>query len=142
MRPRQASIALVLSAVLSACTDHPEKEAALKPPVVTVAYPLVRKVQDYVEFTGQLSAKEMVEIRARVTGYLDKVFFKEGDDVVKGDDLYQIDPRPYQAELDRALGAEAQVEARLTRLEADFRRAQKLVAANAMSREDFDKIAG
>lgn len=136
---------LILAApwsVLSGCAERTERDVKVKPAVVTVALPLEKEMRDFVDFTGQLQAKETVEIRARVTGYLDKVFFKEGDDVQKGEELYQIDPRPYQADLDRAVGAEAQVEARLSRLEGDFRRGQKLVASNAMSREEFDKIAG
>ena len=74
------------------------------PPEVTVSKPVVREVTDYFEFPGQTEAVGEVEIRARVTGYLDKVNFVDGQNVKKGDLLYEIDPRPYQAALDRAKG--------------------------------------
>ena len=81
------------------------------PPEVTVSNPVVREVTDYFEFPGQTCAVGEVEIRARVTGYIVKVNFEDGQEVKKGDLLFEIDPRPYQAALDRAQGE-------LTRLKA------------------------
>jgi RND family efflux transporter MFP subunit len=83
-----------------------------------------------------------VDIRARVNGYLEKVNFKEGAEVKHGDLLFGIDPRPYKAALDQAVGNLASMEARLKRLDAEFGRAQRLVGTTAMSREDYDKIVG
>jgi len=72
------------------------------PPQVSVAQVLEKRVKDWDEFTGRLQAVETVEIRPRVSGYIDKVAFTEGSQVKRGDLLFVIDPRPYQAEYDRA----------------------------------------
>src|SRR4029434_2721639 len=71
-------------------------------PVVTVIQPIAREVIEWDEYIGRLESPETVEVRARVSGYLDKVHFKEGKEVKKGDLLFTIDPRPYQADFDRA----------------------------------------
>ena len=68
-------------------------------PVVTVAVPLERQITDYAEFTGRVEAVDSVQVRARVNGHLVKLLFKEGTEVKKGDVLFEIDPRPYQAQL-------------------------------------------
>ena len=85
---------------------------------VTVSYPVEQEVTDYADFTGRTAAVDSVEVRARVWGYLDKVNFKEGALVKKDDKLFEIDPRPYRADLDRAKGTVAQFDARVRRLEA------------------------
>jgi multidrug efflux pump subunit AcrA (membrane-fusion protein) len=72
------------------------------PPSVTVLAPLQQEIQEWDEFTGRIDAIETVEIRPRVSGYVDKVHFKSGQMVKKGDLLYTIDARPFQALLDRA----------------------------------------
>src|SRR5438876_737241 len=90
-----------------------------KPEVVKVSQPVYDEVTDYEDFTGRTDAVFTVEVRARVTGYLDKVLFKDGDEVKQDDPLFEIDPRPYKAEYDRAEAALAQSEAHLKRLEAD-----------------------
>jgi multidrug efflux pump subunit AcrA (membrane-fusion protein) len=99
-------------------------------------------VRDYEDFPGRIEAKYAVEVRARVTGYLKRVHFVEGADVQEGDLLFEIDPRPYEAELARAEGAVTQSQGRLKRLELDLSRATDLLRRNAMSREDYDKIIG
>ena len=82
------------------------------PPKVTVSIPVVREVTNYEEFTGYTDAVSTVDIRARVSGYLIKVNFKDGDVVKQGDLLYQIDPRPFQATLDQAKGEVESLEAK------------------------------
>jgi RND family efflux transporter MFP subunit len=111
------------------------------PPEVTVVRPSAREVTDYEEFTGRLQAAASVDLRARVSGYLTKVAFKEGSDVKKGDLLFEIDARPYQADVDRADAALNLAEARKKRTDADFARAKALLERQAVSREEFDKIA-
>jgi len=74
-----------------------------KPPEVPVARPVSREVTDYEDFTGRADASASVEVRARVTGYVVKTAFQEGGEVKQGDLLFEIDPRPYQAQLDQAL---------------------------------------
>ena len=127
---------------LAGCTPTPSGAPAPAPTPVTVSYPVEREVTDYADFTGRTAAVDSVEVRARVWGYLDKVNFKEGALVKKGDVLFEIDPRTYQAALDQAEGNLASMEARLKRLDADLARAQQLVGTGAMSREEYDKIAG
>lgn len=77
------------------------------PPAVTVMHPLKEKVTEWDEFTGRLDAAESVNLYSQVTGYLQSIHFKDGAEVKKGDLLFQLDPRPFQATLDQAL---AQVE--------------------------------
>ena len=90
------------------------------------------------EFTGRTMAVETVEIRARVTGYLDKVYFKDGSDVKKGDILAEVDPRSYQAEADKAKAATAQSKARLDRLSSQLVRARQLIEKKTISQEEFE----
>src|SRR5262249_14953724 len=111
------------------------------PPKVTVAPAFIKEVTDYEEFNGKTEAIKTVEVRAQVSGYLQAVHFTEGAEVKEGDLLFEIDPRPFQAELDRSEANIQQFEARVTRLEADAKRGATLTGA-AMSREEYDKIVG
>ncbi len=114
----------------------------MPPPEVEVSLPLTGEVTDYVDFPGRIEAVNSVEIRARVTGYLDQVHFREGADVKQGDLLFEIDRRSYEAELARAEGNVVQSEGRLTRLNGDYERAQALQAKGAMSKEELARITG
>ncbi|HEY8258382.1 MAG TPA: efflux RND transporter periplasmic adaptor subunit [Gemmatimonadales bacterium] len=108
------------------------------PPAVTVATVPERDVKDWDEFTGRLEAVDAVEIRPRVSGYIKAVTFPEGKEVRKGEVLFEIDPRPYQADLERA---EAELEQAKTGAELagrEVERAKKLVDVQAISREEFD----
>jgi len=108
------------------------------PPQVTVAAAIGREVTDWDEFTGHLEAVDVVEVRPRVTGYIERVAFDEGAEVRKGDVLFVIDPRPYAAEVARA---EAELERARTHLElarSEVDRAKRLVAVQAISREEFE----
>src|SRR6202035_4372385 len=107
-----SSLALALSLGLSGCARAPAGAPAAAPTPVSVSYPVERVITKYADFTGRLEAVYSVEIRARVTGYLDKVCFKDGDEVNEGVLLFEIDPRPYKVDLDRAEGSAAQTEAR------------------------------
>jgi RND family efflux transporter MFP subunit len=108
---------------------------------VLAGQPVAREVTDYEDFTGRTEAVASVELRARVTGYLDKVTFKDGAEVKKGDVLFEIDPRPYRAELDKAEANLALREVGVKRVELDFRRAKALLSRRAISQEEFDKFA-
>src|SRR5205809_3987313 len=112
------------------------------PTPVTVSHPVEREVTEYADFTGRTAAVDSVEVRARVWGYLDKVNFKEGAIVKKGDVLFEIDPLTYQAALNQAQGNLASLQARVERLDADLARANRLVATKTIGREEYDKIAG
>lgn len=130
-------------AVVGGCQPAPQAAVAPpKPPEVVVSLPVVRPVTDFEDFTGRVEAKASIQVRARVTGYLDKVLFKEGTEVKQGDPLFEIDPRSYKAELDRAEANVLQSQARLKRCERDFKRASDLLPQNAISQDDFDRVAG
>jgi RND family efflux transporter MFP subunit len=134
---------LLFGPVLAGCTpSQAQPGPAQQVPEVQVSLPVAREVRDYEDFPGRTEAVNSIEVRARVTGYLDKVNFREGADIKEGDVLFEIDPRPYQAELNRAEANVVQSQARLERLELDYKRADGLLGRGAIGREEFDKIAG
>src|SRR5579884_2272640 len=133
---------LALLALLAGCGRREPQIAPAKPAEVIVTPARLQEVADYEEFTGRIKAVKGVDIRAHVTGYLDKIRFKDGDAVHEGDVLFEIDPRTYQAELARAEAAVNQAKARVKRLTADHHRAQDLRVSRSISQEEFDKIAG
>ena len=117
-------------------------EVVTEPPLVTVSKPIERMVDDYEEFPGRTAAVESVEVRARVTGYLDRVAFREGAEVRKGDLLFKIDPRPYQAELDRLEGQIKLADARYRLARADYDRARDLQRTpGAISPQEIETYA-
>src|SRR4051812_36238466 len=95
-------VASLTVCVLSGCGRSTTPGPADEPPAISVSYGVQREVTDYSEFTGRLAAVDSVEVRAHVWGYLDRVNFKEGAIVQKGDVLFELDPRPYQALLEEA----------------------------------------
>src|SRR5262245_36980864 len=98
----QAVLLAFAALTAAACSEkHPELVPP-PPPVVMVANPVERTVTDYQLFTARTQAIESVEVKARVTGYLSRIMFKDGDEVKKGDILFEIDNRPYKAALDVA----------------------------------------
>jgi RND family efflux transporter MFP subunit len=111
------------------------------PPQVTVVAAIEKEVMEWDEYTGRMDAKESVEIRARVSGYLDKVHFEEGKMVKAGDPLFTIDKRPYAAERAALLAEKAQAQTRADLAQADFARVSKLIESKAVSQEDFDTRA-
>lgn len=129
----------VLALLLAGCQQKATEQSAAEV-VVNVAQPVRQKVTEFEDFVGRTDAVESVDVRARVSGYLDKVAFISGDPVKKGDLLFQIDPRPYQADLDRAKADVAQTKAKLQRAAADLARAEKLRPNNVISAEEYDKI--
>jgi RND family efflux transporter MFP subunit len=133
----------LFSAAIAGCEHSQAQPApAPPPPEVLVSEPIQREVVDYEDFPGRTEAVNSIEVRARVTGYLEKVHFQEGTDVKKGDLLFEIDPRPYQAELARSEGNVLQSEGHLKRLDADLQRAKTLLPQGAMGREDYDRTVG
>src|SRR4051794_6615640 len=141
---RRAAFLLVLaSGSLVAGCDGPKPQIVeTRSPVVVVSPAITDYVTDFEDFTGRTDAVYSVDVRARVTGYLEKVHFKDGDEVKEKDLLFEIDPRPYDAELARAEATILQGQAHLNRLDADFRRAKNLFARGNISREEMDKFAG
>jgi RND family efflux transporter MFP subunit len=109
------------------------------PPQVSVATVLEKRVKDWDEFTGRFQAIETVEIRPRVSGYIDKVAFKEGAVVKSGDLLFIIDPRPYQAEYDRAAADLKRYKTALELARIESVRVQRLRESGAVSQEELDE---
>jgi membrane fusion protein, multidrug efflux system len=136
---RHACGLLLLALALGGC--HPAAQPAPPappPPQVTVSHPLAKEIVDYDEFTARLGAVNSVEIRARVSGYLQKVNFKDGTEVKKGDLLFVIDPRPYQDELDSAQAALDRAQTQVDLATNDNKRALDLFQSKAISAEELD----
>jgi RND family efflux transporter MFP subunit len=123
---------------LSGCKSEATTAQEAPAPQVSVASALERDVTEWDEFTGRLEAVESVEVRPRVTGYIESVNFTEGSTVKKGDLLFVIDPRPYQAELSKAEAELARAVARSELAVADEGRSAKLLDIKAVSREEYD----
>ncbi len=139
-RLAMAGVSLLAAAVLAACSGgHAEEAGAPPPPEVTAAPVLVKPVSQWDDFSGRVEAVQSVELRPRVSGYIDKVNYVEGDEVKKGDVLFTIDARSYQAEYDRARAevARARTQASLARSESD--RAKKLSDQQAISTETWEQ---
>src|SRR5438270_9312236 len=119
-----AGILSALGVLVSAagCTNAPPAGPPQSPTQVSVSIPIEREVTDFADYTGRIAAVDSVEVRAHVWGYLDRVNFKEGALVKKGDVLFELDPRPYQAMLNQAKAKVAQDEAQLAFDEAEYQR--------------------
>lgn len=133
------ALSLAVTFTVIGCSSEAAPSAAMPPaPEVSVARVLSKPVQQWDEFTGRVSAVETVDLRPRVSGYVERVAYEEGQDVRKGDLLFVIDQRRYRAELDRAVAnlERARSEARLA--QTQDARAQALVEAKAISREEFE----
>jgi multidrug efflux system membrane fusion protein len=130
-------LALVGCAVGEAGTPPPAPPA----PEVTTASVVISDLNDWADFTGRLEAVESVEIRARVGGFVESVHFSEGGRVAAGDLLYQIDPRPFKAEVDRLKAERARAHAQLKLAESYRERAERLLAQNATSQEELERNA-
>ena len=111
------------------------------PSKVTVAHPIERELTDWDEYTARLEAVDSVEVRARVSGYLQAVHFREGSLVKKGDLLFQIDPRPYEAQLHRAEGDLEQANSRVNLAQKNLARVGFLMKSQAISKEEADTRA-
>ncbi|MEP6886310.1 MAG: efflux RND transporter periplasmic adaptor subunit [Gammaproteobacteria bacterium] len=125
--------------LIGGCGKSGGGQSAPPPPLVTVAQVLDKKVKEWDEFTGRLQAVETVEIRPRVSGYIDKVAFTEGSQVKRGDLLFVIDPRPYKAEYDRAAADVKRYKTALDLARVELVRVQRLKDSGAVSEEELDE---
>jgi multidrug efflux system membrane fusion protein len=107
---------------------------------VTVAEVIHQPLREWQEFTGRLQAVNTVEIRPRVSGYVDRVAFEDGARVKKGQLLFQIDPRPFQAEVDRLVAERSRSVSDFELAKANHARAERLISAHAISREDYERL--
>ncbi len=136
---RAALAALAVLPILAAGTVAAFAQAQPAPPTVTVAKPVVKEVMEHDDYTGRFNAIDYVEVRARVTGYLEKINFEDGAFVKKGDVLFVVDQRPYQAALDQAKAAEASAQARVSFSKTDLERAQALTKTGNITEQTTDQ---
>jgi multidrug efflux system membrane fusion protein len=135
------ALGAVAIAGLSGCKETQAKPPPKKPPEVFISLPTVDTVTEYEEFTGRTSAVYTVDVRSRVSGYLDQVLFKDGSDVKQGQLLSLIDDRSYKAQADSAAAMLAQAIARRDNLAHQDRRARELRNSKAVSEEQYEIIA-
>ncbi|WOO40244.1 efflux RND transporter periplasmic adaptor subunit [Rubellicoccus peritrichatus] len=136
---RPLGISAIASTILllNACSKEEQQAAPQALPVV-VATPIEERIIEYSEFTGRLEAVEMVEVRPRVNGYIQSIHFEEGEKVNQGDLLYVIDPAPFEAQVNRRQAQLEQEQAALSLAKANLDRAERLVDADAISKEEAD----
>jgi RND family efflux transporter MFP subunit len=138
-----AAWCLLLPAMLALVgCEQSQADSNAQPPaaVVVVSPPVVQAVVDYVDYTGRTDSAETVEIRARVTGFLNAVLFKDGAEVQKGAPLYEIDDREFQADLAAAKAQLATALAHQEKANLDFRRAEALKAKGAITAAQYDQM--
>jgi RND family efflux transporter MFP subunit len=137
---RRALAAMLSLAILAVSAGCGEKTAFTPPPPpkVTVSQPVTQPVTDYLEFTGNTQAINTVQLKARVEGYLEKVFFKDGDRVQKGQLLFLIQPNTYEAKLKQAEAEILSQKAKLFHAKTEYARYTKLVAQKAAAQTDVD----
>ena len=140
---RSLLAAFALTSIMAAALIARSSEAAPAagtpwPPEVSVARVVSKPVRQWDEFNGRISAVETVELRPRVSGYIERVGYREGDPVKKGDLLFAIDQRPYRAALARAEAELDHMRSGARLAASQSKRAQALVDVKAISREDFD----
>jgi RND family efflux transporter MFP subunit len=142
--PAAGVYALVLAGALAlaGCDDGASGQAGAAPaapPEVTVAHPLAQELVEWTEFTGRFAAVQEVELRARVSGYLATIDFRDGQIVDKGQSLFLIDPRPFEAALARARADLASAQAQLELAKLQFDRVAQLVGSPAFAQTNYDQ---
>ncbi len=138
---KQTLIILGLGAALFGGCRRESHETPAPPLPVNVVTAIEKEVTPWAEFTGRTAATEFVEVRPRVSGYVTEIKFKDGTLVMKGDPLFVIDPRPYQAELDRATANAEQAEAQQKLAQLDFNRVENLRQKQVVAAEEYDRKA-
>ena len=135
-------LAIVLGACLLAtgCQHEQAAPPAPPPPKVTVQNVQTREITDYDEYNGYLDAAQTVEVRARVRGYLHKVHFKDGQMVKKGDLLFELDPRPFQADIDRGKALVVALQAQQDAAQKEKVRQESLLGRGGASQSLVDKL--
>ncbi len=139
---RRIVLPLALVLVVAACGERQQQQVATPPPPsVTVAKPVQKAVTDYDEYVGRFTAVNSVEVRARVSGYLEGVHFRDGQLVKQGDLLFSIDKRPFQNTLDQARANLTQAKSNVIFTKADLDRAQQLVHDKSTTEQVFQQRA-
>jgi membrane fusion protein, multidrug efflux system len=128
----------VLVVVLTLFFGCKPQQVAPPPPEVSTIQPVVKEVTEWDDFTGRLEPVKSVEVRARVSGWLDSIHFKDGQVVKAGDLLFVIDPRPYEAEAERARAELKRAEAQRNLAQQNLQRAEKLMQGSTIAAEQYD----
>lgn len=138
--PNPSIILITCLMLLAACSKNETPNTAVAPPKPTIvaSQPLQQEIVEWDEYTGRLQAVESVDIRARVSGYLQQISFKDGGKVQKGDLLFVVDPRPYMAQLHQSKAELDRSKSRLELAQNDVERAQRLLKEQAISEEEYD----
>lgn len=132
----------LLTSLFAGCKKPADAASAAAPPRVRFVHPQQTQVTDYEYFIGTMESVESVEVRARVTGYLQDIYFKDGDEVEKGAPLYLIDPRPYQALVNQAKAQTLVAQARLKLAKADYERGLAVAKTpGAISTQELETFA-
>jgi len=141
MKKSTIAAIVMIAPALAACgqSQSQPKSAAPAPPQVTIAKPVSRQIADQDEYVGRFVAIESVEVRARVSGYLETIHFQDGQIVRKGDPLFTIDRRPFEIALAQAQASLEQAKANLAFAEADLKRAQSVVAGTVITQQTLDQ---
>jgi membrane fusion protein, multidrug efflux system len=129
---------LLAAQLLAGCDSKPVAGSAPPPPPVTVARPLQKTITEWDEYTGRFTALETVEVRARVSGFIDSVHFKEGQIVKQGDLLFVIDPRPYRLAVEQAKADVERAKAKLEIASLDVQRGTPLARTQALTERELD----
>jgi membrane fusion protein, multidrug efflux system len=143
LRTSSSILAAICSIVLTACGhSHAQSASNAAPPpaAVTVAQVIARPLHHWDELTGELQAVNTVDVRPRVSGFIDSVQFTEGARVSKGQVLFQIDPRPYEIEIERLTSEIKRAQSKLEFATAGHTRAERLYAQNAIAREEYEQL--
>ena len=128
---------LVIATIITACSNS-QADAPPPPPEVDAAEVVTKSVRQWDEFTGRIAAIGAVDIRPRVSGYIDRIAFKEGDMVKAGDLLFVVDPRPYRATYDSAVAQLERARASAQLAEAQNKRAEALIQTSTISVDTYD----
>ncbi len=129
----------LFSLVAAGCGRGAAETAAPQPPKVTVSHPVQRELIDEDDFNGWLQASETVEVRARVRGHIQKIHFEDGDLVMREQLLFELDPRPFQVQIDQALAQAKALEAQKNAAEKDVARYRELLKSGGASRQQLEK---
>ncbi len=138
---RRVAAVLLLATLVVSCGESQKQGGAPPPPAVTVAKPIKRTLFDFDEYVGRFTAVDSVEVRARESGYLDSVDFKDGQIVKQGDLLFTIDKRPFQNALDQARANLEQAKSNVIYTKADLDRGQQLVRDKTITDQTFEQRA-
>ena len=141
IRTLRLGAALALATLVAACGEGQKQAGAPPPPPVTVAKPIKRTVFDFDEYVGRFTAINSVEVRARVSGYLDGIHFKDGQLVKQGDLLFTIDKRPFQYTLDQARANLQTAKSNQAYTESDLNRGRELVGQKTITEQIFEQRA-